>query len=646
MALSLVGRRIAAFFSRSGLSALTVLGAAQFAVAQHPGSAPILPGVDDTELNVGGGPLNSAPVVVCFAEGTDPNYVAQVTNLVNLMNGNQYFLGGRWSGSQGTPRALTWSFVPDGLSIPGGVGEPTAASNLFAQMDSKFSGQGGRATWVLRIQQCFDRWEQVAGLTFTRVTSAGNDWDDGAAWGSGASATRGDIRISMHAVDGASNTLGYTTFPSSGDMVLDSAESWGTSTNLHIFLRNTVMHELGHAFGLAHVCSTGSGFLMEPLLATNFDGPQHDDIRAIERHYGDPFESDNSAATAHDLGTIATGLTVSNTCTTPAALSFGAIANTSVCSIDADAKSDFFKFTLLSAASVTVTVTPLGFTYNDNVQAANGSCTTGATTNSLSIADLNVRVLASNGITVLADANTAAAGVAESAANVAVAAGVAFIQVYEGSSPLQSQLYRISIAVQASCTGLPDCNGNAVLDSCDIANGTSLDTDADGVPDECQSGPFCFGDGSIVDHTSACPCGNFGDSGHGCSHSFSFAGALLTATGTAANDDVVLQASDMPATAFGLYMQHDAPGDQVFHDGILCAGGTLTRLRGRPSVGGASMFPDSSFANDATLTLSQRGGVTPGSGVTRFYATWYRNASTTFCPPATANVTNGWRVVW
>jgi hypothetical protein len=451
----------------------------------------------------------------------------------------------------------------------------------------------------------------------------------------------------MHAIDGGSNTLGYTTFPSSGDMVLDSAESWGSSSSSqHVFLRNTVMHELGHAFGLEHVCSTGSGFLMEPLLSTSFDGPQHDDIRAIERHYGDPFENDNTSGTAHDLGTILTGLTVSNTCTTPAAPTGGAIANTSVCSIDADAKTDWFKFTLLTASNVTATVTPLGFTYNDNAQAGNGSCTTGATTNSLSIANLNVRVLASNGVTVLADANTAAAGVAESAVNVSCAAGNIFIQVYEGSSPLQSQLYRISISVQASCLGLPDCNGNGVLDSCDVANGTSEDGDGDGVPDECQSGPFCFGDGSIVDHTSACPCGNFGDSGHGCAHSFSFSGALLTATGTAANDDVVLVVSETPATSFGLYMQHTTLGDQVFHDGILCAGGTLTRLRGRPSVGGTSMFPDPSFPQDATLTLSERGGVTPGSGVTRYYATWYRNASTSFCPPATANVSNGWRIVW
>ena len=32
-----------------------------------------------------------------------------------------------------------------------------------------------------------------------------------------------------------------------------------------------------------------------------------------------------------------------------------------------------------------------------------------------------------------------------------------------------------------------DCNGNSIDDSCDIANGTSQDTDENGIPDECQT---------------------------------------------------------------------------------------------------------------------------------------------------------------
>jgi hypothetical protein len=121
---------------------------------------------------------------------------------------------------------------------------------------------------------------------------------------------------------------------------------------------------------------------------------------------------------------------------------------------------------------------------------------------------------------------------------------------------------------------------------------------------------FCFGDGIDVTHTTPCPCGNFGAPGHGCAHSFDAGGALLTASGTPAADDIQLASSSEPATSFTLFLQHDALGDFVFHDGVLCAGGTLVRLRGRNAVSGAATFPNPTW--DSSITLSQRGSVFPG----------------------------------
>ena len=158
--------------------------------------------------------------------------------------------------------------------------------------------------------------------------------------------------------------------------------------------------------------------------------------------------------------------------------------------------------------------------------------------------------------------------------------------------------------------------------------------------------PFCFGDGTYVDHTTPCPCGNDGSAGHGCGHSFDAGGALLVATGDIALDTVVLGSSSEPVSSFTLFMQHANGGDTVFHDGVLCAANPLIRLRGRAAVAGQAFFPNSNFAQDSTTTLSARGGTFPGSGATMRYAGWFRNASTTFCPPATANVTNGWLIVW
>jgi hypothetical protein len=99
--------------------------------------------------------------------------------------------------------------------------------------------------------------------------------------------------------------------------------------------------------------------------------------------------------------------------------------------------------------------------------------------------------------------------------------------------------------------------------------------------------------------------------------------------------------SSMPATAAALFLQGDAEDDAPFGDGVRCAGGTLVRLKLTTSVGGAAQFP---AAGD--LSLSVRGGVTPGSGALRLYQTYYRNASPAFCPPETFNVTNGWQLVW
>ena len=154
--------------------------------------------------------------------------------------------------------------------------------------------------------------------------------------------------------------------------------------------------------------------------------------------------------------------------------------------------------------------------------------------------------------------------------------------------------------------------------------------------------PFCAGDGLDPAVTVPCPCANFGTLGNGCANSVNASGANLASTGLPSNDDVVLAGSLMPATVACIYLQGDAETQAVFGDGVRCAGGTLLRLRTRANVGGASAFPDSTD----TITLSQRGGVTPGSGTVRRYQTYYRNSAGLFCPPETFNVTNGVRVTW
>jgi serralysin len=380
------------------------------------------------------------PAAFCFAPGTDPNVVAYYSEMIQYDPVYRYNLGSRWPGNNGDPYTLRWSFVPDGLVIDGG-----AHSDLFSSMDAKFGGN--RALWISKFQACFDRWHALTGITYQRITYNGNDWDDGASWGSSGSSTRGDIRISAMNIDGPSNVLAYTYYPGTGtggDMVFDDSEDWGSPSADYRLLRNVAMHEHGHGIGLSHVCPSIGTKLMEPYINLSYDGPQHDDIRAGQRLYGDPHEPDNSAATAFDAGAVTVGVPVVVGLVPPPS-----VANGALLSIDADNEVDWFKFTINNTNVVaSLTVTPIGLTYDSSTQNGDGSCNSGSFVNSLAIADLNVQLIGTNGSTVLATAASQPAGNPEQTAWLLInTAGTYYAKVYEGNSPTESQLYQLTISV-------------------------------------------------------------------------------------------------------------------------------------------------------------------------------------------------------
>jgi len=55
----------------------------------------------------------------------------------------------------------------------------------------------------------------------------------------------------------------------------------------------------------------------------------------------------------------------------------------------------------------------------------------------------------------------------------------------------------VAAAVACNDPGTPDCNGNGVVDSCDLFDGTSADCNNDGIPDECQSAADCQNNGMV-----------------------------------------------------------------------------------------------------------------------------------------------------
>ena len=198
------------------------------------------------------------------------------------------------------------------------------------------------------------------------------------------------------------------------------------------------------------------------------------------------------------------------------------------------------------------------------------------------------------------------------------------------------------------CCGLPGSPGFDVrLDA--TSTGTfkeSAITNAGQHPlAEILMSPYCFGT------FEECPCGNAGIGVAGCENSAGTGGALLRATGwpSVGNDTVTLVVSGLNPNAnpTGLFFQGTLRQNNgfgtVLNDGLLCAAGTIVRLKGKTSINGASVYGFNSSDNDAPISV--RGQVPLGGG-TRTYQFWYRNQPAMFCPPAQFNMSNGVEIVW
>ncbi len=378
------------------------------------------------------------PVAACFAPGTPAWRVQQVEAFVDdqtgLVSPFQGLPGTRWSQTatdggglgQGDPTVLTWSYIPDGTTIPGGVvpGEPTGPSNLRAWLNGIYSDFD---TWHALFVRIFDRWSELTGISYVYEPN-----DDGAAFASGGAAgqlgVRGDLRIGAHFIDGSpagGSVLGYNFFPNNGDMVLDSADTFFNNTgNDSLGMRNTLAHEHGHGLGMSHVCPINQTKLMEPFLALAFDGPQHDDILGGQRGYGDVDEANDTSGTATDLG--GTGVVLTDR------------------SIDDNADVDWYRFPGAAGEVITVRVEPIGLTYLNGPQNQNGSCTPGTPFNSLAQNDLSFQLRAANGTTVLANVDDGIVGENEVLLNFSLpSSGNFFVRVAGVQNA--AQLYDLSV---------------------------------------------------------------------------------------------------------------------------------------------------------------------------------------------------------
>jgi hypothetical protein len=157
---------------------------------------------------------------------------------------------------------------------------------------------------------------------------------------------------------------------------------------------------------------------------------------------------------------------------------------------------------------------------------------------------------------------------------------------------------------------------------------------------------FCAGDGSLA---TACPCANPGQSGRGCDNSLATGGALLSASGTASPDTIVLTSTGELSSALSIFLQgsaHNANG-VVFGDGVRCVAGLLKRLYVANASGGAISAPAAGDASITARSAALGDPIAPGS--TRWYQVYYRDPDANFCPRPTGssfNVSSGRAIAW
>ncbi len=326
--------------------AYTMLAAATFAAYAAP----------NTALALDAGPcVTSGGMSVMFDSDTTETAAQDIA--AGHMSGVAFAVdGGTWSFTAtdgtvepGQAMTITYSFIPDGTPIFSTFAGANTVSNMFATVDAGFPG--GRAAWKQQFADAFARWSDHTNITYVEVS------DDGAPLSNvafGILGVRGDVRIGMHAI--GAGPLAYNFFPVfGGDMVLDSLDMATFTNPASNFrsLRNIIMHEHGHGMGMDHVIPGNGTKLMEPNLATAFDGPQEDDIRAAQFLYGDSDESNDTPEDARLIG---------DTLRSPANVGVQSFTVEGVALERADS-SDWYAFSALSMAPITIRVEPTGSTY-------------------------------------------------------------------------------------------------------------------------------------------------------------------------------------------------------------------------------------------------------------------------------------------
>jgi hypothetical protein len=357
---------------------------------------------------------------------------------------------------------LTYSFPADGVTWGTNSDQWSTGPN---ELNARILGTFGSTNLDLGrewIRQGLAAWRRQAGINYDEVADSTAAMNQTAFPQYGP----GDVRIGGYPLGGAgvfNGVLAYNQFPSSGSDMTINTNYWATwsltaSGSNYRRLRNVVAHEHGHGLGAIHPVPCNNTKLMEPEISLNFDVLQVDDTRFAQRNYGDRFAGNRTSSVAANLGDLTSpvgrsvlerdlstnGRTTFNAQGSP--LNSGGV--------------DWFRFTLSSAQTVTVTVDPIGGSYlNDQQNTTPGSpiCSgvsaVTPTVNADEAGDLQLVLYGADAATVVASSTSGGPGVTETVtAN--LPAGTYFVRVHDGSASNPGvnqfvQLYDFSVRVGA-----------------------------------------------------------------------------------------------------------------------------------------------------------------------------------------------------
>lgn len=408
---------------------------------------------------------------------------------------------------RGDPVTFTWGIVPDGTPIIGFSILSTTInygpSNLISFLDTQFgtdpnSSEIEDQPWFHYFADSFGRWSELSGATYIYEPN-----DDGATINtpSGTLGVRGDLRIGGAGIDEENGILAFSTFPDNGDMVIDTDDGVFLSTpaNLHRSLRNTIMHEHGHGFGLLHVNSTTDNLLMGQSTDGNdpFDGPQLDEVRAIQYYFGDANEKSNdgmgndTADLATDLGPLTPGSPVAVGTDADVPTQFIEPTATDFVSIANKNDTDYFSFSVAQPSRLSAVLTPRGGQFTQALPASEGGGTP-QFFDASARSDLSLAIYDTDGTTPLTEnelpVNDTGLGGVEMVADLQLpGAGQYYAQIISGPEDT-IQLYELELSVINFYTADFDEDGDVDdndLGIWELAYGTTDlgDADADGDSD-------------------------------------------------------------------------------------------------------------------------------------------------------------------